>query len=95
MIVGNSTSILKGIALMLRSTFLTALVMITPILARADEPGHNHHSSSKLVQVVRQNTAQFIDVNNTKAAGYQPLFGCVTGPDHGAMGIHYLNLGLV
>jgi hypothetical protein len=44
---------------------------------------------------VRRNTAQFIDVNNLKGTGYQPLFGCVSGPDHGAMGIHYINLALV
>lgn len=95
MIVGNSTSILKGLAVMLRSTVLSSLMIVMPILARADEPAHNHTSPSKLVQIVRQNTAQFIDVNNTKGAGYQPLFGCVSGPDHGAMGIHYVNLGLV
>ena len=95
MIVGNSTSILKAMAVMLRSTLLSGLVMVMPILARAEEPAHNHASPSKLVQIVRENTAQFIDVNNVKGAGYQPLFGCVSGPDHGAMGIHYLNLGLV
>jgi hypothetical protein len=95
MIVGNSTSILKGMLVMLRSTVLSVLVMVMPILARAEQPAHHHSSPSKLVEIVRQNTAQFIDVNNTKGAGYQPLFGCVSGPDHGAMGIHYLNLGLV
>src|SRR6266498_199734 len=62
-------------------------------MTRAED--HHHASSSKLVQIVRQNTAQFIDVNNVKGAGYQRLFGCVSGPDHGAMGIHYVNLGLV
>src|SRR5689334_7929153 len=91
----NSTAILKAIPGILRSTVLSALVIVAPILARAEESSHNHGSSSKLVQIVRQNTAQFINVNNVKGAGYQPLFGCVSGPDHGAMGIHYLNLGLV
>src|SRR5690348_16400887 len=90
MIVGSPTSILKAIVVMLRSTLLSGLVILMPIVARADEPAHNHASPSKLVQIVRQNTAQFIDVNNVKGAGYQPLFGCVSGPDHGAMGIHYL-----
>lgn len=54
----------------------------------------NHVSSAKLVQDVREATRQFIDVNNLPS-GYQPLFGCVSGPDHGAMGIHYVNLDLV
>ena len=56
----------------------------------ADSP-----SPAKLVEVVRTVTRPFIDVNAVKGAGYVPLFGCVTGQDHGAMGIHYLNLGLV
>jgi hypothetical protein len=91
----NSISVLKAIAKILRSALLSVLVVVTPILAKAEDSTHRHTSSSKLVQVVRQNTAQFIDVNNLNGTGYEPLFGCVTGPDHGAMGIHYLNLGLV
>jgi hypothetical protein len=39
-------------------------------------------------------TRQFMDVNAATAASYQPLFGCVSGPDHGAPGIHYINLSL-
>src|SRR5438874_11179464 len=27
--------------------------------------------------------------------GYQPFLGCVSGPDHGAMGNHYVNGALV
>ena len=36
-------------------------------------------------------TRQFIDVNNAGPAEYGPFLGCVSGPDHGAMGIHYVN----
>lgn len=93
MTIESSTSTLKLTVGILRSALLNALVIITPILAKAEE--HNHASASRLVQIVRQNTAQFINVNNLSGTGYQPLFGCVSGPDHGAMGIHYLNLGLV
>jgi hypothetical protein len=50
---------------------------------------------AELVREVRQATQQFLDVNNAGAAGYGPAFGCVTGPDHGAMGIHYVNGTLV
>jgi len=39
-------------------------------------------------------TKQFIDVGNLPT-DYKPLFGCVSGTDHGAMGIHYVDLGLV
>jgi hypothetical protein len=56
----------------------------------------NHaKEQSKLVQVVRDNTKQFTDVNNATAAGYGPFLGCVSGPDHGAMGIHYVKGPLV
>lgn len=57
---------------------------------------HDHMASAPaaLVQTVRTNTSQFINVNTATAAGYQPLFGCVSGPDQGAMGIHYINLAL-
>ena len=45
---------------------------------------------AQLLQDVRAATKQFRDVNNAVKAGYGPAFGCVTGPDHGAMGIHYV-----
>jgi hypothetical protein len=48
-----------------------------------------------LVQIVRNATKQFIDVNAATAAGYAPFLGCVTGSDHGAMGIHYVNANLL
>lgn len=68
----------------------------------ADKGGHAHghgagvsSSKSKLVQVVRSATERFVDVNAATASGYQPAFGCVSGPDHGAMGVHYINGSLV
>jgi hypothetical protein len=57
--------------------------------------GHPQAFSAKLVQLVRDATQQFINVNGATAAGYQPFLGCVSGPDHGAMGVHYVNGGLV
>jgi hypothetical protein len=62
----------------------------------AQNSGHQeNHAPSQLVEDVRNNTRQFLDVNNAGPAGYGPAFGCVSGPDHGAMGIHYVNGGLV
>jgi hypothetical protein len=61
--------------------------------------GHDHTKSlavpAKLVQIVRDNTTQFINVNAAGPAEYFPFLGCVSGPDHGAMGVHYVNMGLV
>jgi hypothetical protein len=51
----------------------------------------HQQQNSKLVEDVRNATRQFLDVNNAGPAGYEPAFGCVSGPDHGAMGIHYIN----
>jgi hypothetical protein len=56
---------------------------------------HSQISSARLVQLVRQATQPFINVNAATAAGYQPFLGCVSGQDHGAMGVHYVNGDLV
>jgi hypothetical protein len=52
-------------------------------------------SQSNLVQIVREATKQYLDINNAIAAGYGPFLGCVSGSDHGAMGIHYVNPSLL
>jgi hypothetical protein len=84
----------------LRLALLGSLVTAAPLVATASDPaqGHADHKqadSAKLVQIVRNATRQFLDVNNAGAAGYGPFLGCVSGPDHGAMGVHYVNGGLV
>jgi hypothetical protein len=74
---------------------LCALVTGSPVFAQSHDATHAHAGTAQLVEDVRQATKQFIDVNNAGPAGYGPAFGCVTGPDHGAMGIHYVNGDLV
>lgn len=58
-----------------------------------------HHPSadqaSALVKVVREATERFQDVAVAEAEGYTLQFGCVSGPDVGAMGLHYVNGPLV
>jgi hypothetical protein len=51
--------------------------------------------SSSLLKIVRDSTDRFHDVNVAIAEGYALQFGCVTGPDSGAMGLHYVNSALV
>jgi len=48
---------------------------------------------NKLVQIVRNATQQYQNVSN--ATGFTPVLGCVSGSDHGAMGIHYVNTSLL
>ena len=51
-------------------------------------------SRSELVEAVRRATEPFTDVRNVPAA-YVPVLGCVSGPDQGAMGVHFVNPGLL
>jgi hypothetical protein len=55
------------------------------------QAAHEDAVPAKLVQLVRAATKQFINVNAATAAGYAPFLGCISGSDHGAMGIHYVN----
>ena len=69
-------------------------------LARAaDDQEHAQHTAQNradgLLRVVRESTERFRDVEAAEAEGYGLLFGCVSGPDWGAMGLHYVNLPLV
>lgn len=52
-------------------------------------------SQGELLKVVRENTAKYKDVSAAEADNYNLLFGCVSGPDSGAMGLHFVNLNLV
>jgi hypothetical protein len=69
------------------------------------QSGHTHEPNAQsqqltaaqgaLLKVVRENTERFKDVSAAEAEGYSLLFGCVSGPDSGAMGLHFVNLKLV
>lgn len=83
-----------------RSVFIGgALAAALAFTLTAGQDQHDHAlesaSPATLIQVVRDATRQFVDVNAATVAGYTPLFGCVSGPDHGAMGVHYINTALV
>ena len=48
-----------------------------------------------LVEAARQATASFPDPASAEAAGYVHMQGCVSGPQEGAMGMHYVNVDLI
>ena len=48
-----------------------------------------------LVKAVRDATERFRDVSVAENEGYGLLFGCVSGGDYGAMGLHFVNFPLV
>ena len=82
------------------STVGVLLMMFAlPPSARAQNHSHAVASSNRnlnaLVQAVREATERFKDVTAAENEDYHLLFGCVSGPDVGAMGLHYVNLPLV
>src|SRR5215471_17294534 len=94
----NPASATRLLTLTLTLSIAIGPVLPTEAIAAPADQDHTAHESAvpaKLVQLVRDATRQFINVNAATAAGYQPFLGCVTGPDHGAMGVHYVNGGLV
>jgi len=58
-----------------------------------------HHASTPalttqataLINIVRESTARFQDPAEAGREGYFLKFGCVSGPDSGAMGLHFVN----
>lgn len=82
------------------STLLCALAgtLVLGAGARAEDvTAHNHgaHKSSSwtrspLVQKVRAATRRYKDVNVAIAEGWVPATPCVSGPNTGAMGVHYV-----
>jgi hypothetical protein len=53
------------------------------------------NKASALIKVVRESTERFKYVSVAEREGYTLQFGCVSGPDSGAMGLHYVNGALV
>ena len=87
--------------LVLASAFALALGG-APIEAQHAVQQAQHHAApqakaptSDFIRTVRAATERFKDVAVAEAEGYSLMFGCVSGPDSGAMGLHYVNLALV
>jgi hypothetical protein len=80
---------------------LTAAALLTPAsiatsVSAQPAPGAQHtgNPGGPLPRAVRQATERFRDVNDAIAAGYVQFQGCVSGPEAGAMGVHYVNPSL-
>jgi hypothetical protein len=89
---------------------MLALVFLGTFSWRAiAQDGHSHTQKSQhgevaesqnskageLIRIVRESTERFKDVSVAEAEGYTLTFGCVSGPDAGAMGMHFVNFDLV
>jgi hypothetical protein len=80
------------------------LMNVSPSRALAQHTPATHHdktaldqqsSGGELLKIVRDATERFKNVSVAEAEGYALQFGCVSGPDSGAMGLHYVNGALV
>jgi hypothetical protein len=93
-----------------RYSMIAALVLLSVWSSRAlAQEAHSHtltpqHNAqtpdqlsraSALIKIVQDSTERFKDVSVAEAEGYALQFGCVSGPDSGAMGLHYINGKLV
>ena len=97
-LIHKSSRRLLNVALVSSLIAATALIAADGTAAKdSQHEGHGNANAApaKLVQLVRDATRQFINVNSATAAGYGPFLGCISGPDHGAMGVHYVNGPLV
>jgi len=60
-----------------------------------NQNSEENNERNRLIKVVREATERFQDVSAAEAAGYYLQFGCVSGSDSGAMGMHFVNSALV
>jgi hypothetical protein len=84
--------------------FVLLFTLTAPLVASSASPhdlnllqhtSRTADTSSALVAQVRQVTQPFLDVSQAMAAGYEQFLGCVSGPQEGAMGVHFVNATLV
>jgi hypothetical protein len=96
------------LALRFRQPTIALVLMSLCALRTPAQDGHSHSptqqqeltpelkmKASALIKIVRDATERFKDVSVAEAEGYTLQFGCVSGDDWGAMGLHYVNGSLV
>ena len=76
------------------------LALVATGSSHAAAQSHDHAADAKsatgaFVKLVRESTERFKDVSVAEREGYALMFGCVSGPDYGAMGMHFVNFPLV
>ena len=100
---------IRRLAIQFRHSIISALALMSvwPAYAFAQD-SHSHTTptqteltaeqksqQSALIKIVRESTERFKDVAEAEKEGYALQFGCVSGPDQGAMGLHFINMDLV
>jgi hypothetical protein len=97
----------KRFAMQFQRSMMAALALISICSSHTlAQDGHSHTMTtphqeltsaqqSGLLRIVREATNWFHDVRVAEQEGYVLTFGCVSGDDQGAMGLHYINFDLV
>jgi hypothetical protein len=78
---------------MFRIVTAKLLPLVLPLVAFAGQPAAAQspdQGSSPLVDKVRAATERFKDINAALSAGFVQGTPCVSGPDFGAMGVHFV-----
>jgi hypothetical protein len=97
----------RRIAMRLQYSILALALTVSSPLSMLAQNSHSHggqqqesnadlrSKQSALIKTVRQYTERFQDPRQAGREGYVLTFGCVSGPDQGAMGLHFVNFDLV
>jgi hypothetical protein len=64
------------------------------VMSARPQTAEQRKQANELIATVREVTERFKDVSQA-GPGYGLLFGCVSGGDYGAMGLHFVNMNLV
>jgi hypothetical protein len=70
---------------------LAAVALAGPTTMASAAKSDGHTARSPIVRAVRAATRDYLDVNAAIAAGYVSSGSCASGPNEGAMGVHYAN----
>jgi hypothetical protein len=86
---------LLGVLVLASAWSSPALAQHDHTAAAPNQGAASAQKASELVKIVRDVTDRFRDPAVADREGYKPAFGCVSGPDYGAMGMHFVNMDLV
>jgi hypothetical protein len=89
----------RGAVVACTAAALMSLSAIEDVRGQQPRPGPAEEQSEAvegpLARTVRESTGNLRDAAAATAAGYTLSGGCVSGPEDGAMGVHYVNASLV
>ena len=108
-LISTRTMTFRPFAMQFRHSMLALVLMSVCSSNVLAQDGHSHtltqqaqqptvdqrRQAGALLKIVRESTERFKDVSVAEAEGYSLQFGCVSGPDAGAMGLHFVNGALV